>query len=251
MVKVKIKGVNDYEIPCISNVSEDDTKVVIISHGLNSSKESPTVKILMERLAAEGIGSFAYDFPAHGDSPVQGEMFRIKNCLDDLEAVESHVVGIAKDAEIMYFSSSFGAYINIIYLVERPHKGSKSFLRAAAVDMPGIFEDGKTPELIKQLEEDGGFILDEDAIRPLKITKEFCMDLENYDIFKLYEAGTASIVMVHGDEDESASYEDAEEFAKMAGALFFRVKGGEHRLMGPGHVSLVMDTAAAFFNDEK
>lgn len=253
MKKETILSKNNYNISCLNGICGSEKIVVIISHGFGSSKESPTALAMAEALTSRGIGAFAYDFPGHGESPVGGEMLRIENCLDDLAAVEEHVSRLAPEAEIMYFSSSFGAYINLIYLAKRPHKGRKSFLRAAAVNMPGIFRDGETPELKKQLNEQGYFILDEDCVRPLKITKGFCDDLEAHDVFSLYKPGLikseVKIAMIHGDADESASFEDARQFAIQAGASLTIVEGGSHRLMGPGQMELVLETAIKFFTE--
>jgi len=251
MRREAVSGRNNYDIASLHNISGDEELVIIISHGFGSSKESPTAVTLMETLDARGIGAFAYDFPGHGESPVGGEMLRIENCLDDLAAVEAHVRTIAPRAEIMYFSSSFGAYINLIYLAKRTHVGSKSFLRSAAVNMPGIFRDAETPELTKQLEEQGYFVMDKDYVRPLKITREFCDDLAANDVFSLYKPGIienrTKIAMIHGDADETASVKDARRFAFQSGADLLIVEGGSHRLMDPGQMDLVMKAAMDFF----
>ena len=167
--------------------------IVIISHGFGSSKESPTARALAEMLPEYGIGTYGYDFPGHGESPVDGEKLRIDACLNDLSAVEDHVLRLAPTAEIAYFSSSFGAYINLIYLATRPHAGRKSFLRSAAVDMPGLFKKDTTPAQYAELEAQGFLIMDHDYVRPLKIMKEFYGDLERYDVFALYKKGMAEI----------------------------------------------------------
>ncbi len=57
----------------------------------------------------------------------------------------------------------------------------------------------------------------------------------------------AEIAMIHGDADESASFEDAKRFAEQIGAKLTVVEGGKHRLMGPGQMELVLETAIEFF----
>ena len=243
----KILGRNNYEIPCVNNVTEDEKIVVIISHGLGSSKGSPTVLALMEKMESCGIGTFAYDFPGHGESPVDGRKFLIKNCLSDLADAEDHVRLLAPKAEIVYFSSSFGAYINILYLSQRKNTGRKSFLRSAAVDMPGIFKSRETTELIEQLKKNGCFVINEDSERPLIITKEFCDELAENNVFEKYIPKTLSIAMVHGDLDETAPVEDAKKFSGKNNFELIVVKDGYHRLMGPGQMNFVLEKAAEFF----
>lgn len=157
----------------------------------------------------------------------------------------------------MYFSSSFGAYINLLYLSDgdkwepgNPNLEKakpKSFLRAAAVNMPGIFRSRETPELLDLLDSQGYFLLEDGYFRPLKITEKFCQELYANDVFDKYEKGMAELVMIHGDEDESASYDDAVAFAEMAGARLITVKGGQHRLMDEGQMELVLDKAMEVF----
>lgn len=248
MKKETICGLNGYNIRCLNNLSGGERMAVIISHGFGSSKESPTAQAIAVALPEHGIGTYCFDFPAHGDSPVDGEKLRIGNCLDDLTAVEAHVREIMPQAEIAYFSSSFGAYINLIYLAKCPHEGKKSFLRCAAVDMPGLFRNGTSPELYKQLEEQGYVIPDFGYVRPLKITRGFCDDLEAHDLFKLCRPDMAEIAMIHGDADETASVKDARRFAKQFGAQLTEVKGADHRFMIPGGMIKVIDTAVKFFS---
>ncbi|MFZ3131268.1 MAG: alpha/beta hydrolase [Desulfosporosinus sp.] len=247
MKKENISGLNGYDIPCMNNLSGGERMAVIISHGFGSSKESPTAQTIASALPEHGIGTYSFDFPAHGDSPVDGEQFRIPNCLNDLAAVEVHVRELLPEAEIAYFSSSFGAYINLIYLAKCPHAGRKSFLRCAAADMPRLFRNRTTIEQYAQLDAQGYIILDFDYIRPLKIMREFYDDLEAHDVFKLCRLDMAELAMIHGDADETAPVADARRFAKQFGARLTEVKGADHRMRIPGGMEQVIDAALRFF----
>ena len=247
MKRELINGDNGYYIPCLHQLAGKEKLVVIISHGLGSSKESPTAKAVSEALAEQGIGVLCYDFPAHGDSPVDGRMLRIANCTGDLAAVEAYVHKLCPEAEIAYFSSSFGAYINLIYLSICEHRGHRSFLRCAAVDMQGILRRATTPERIKLLESQGYIMLNEDYVRPLMVTREFLNDLETHNVFQLYQSGAAEIAMIHGTADETAPLDDARLFAHIAGARLIEVEGADHRFIIPGGMEKVVQTAVGFF----
>lgn len=247
MKKETITGQNGYEIPCINNIIGDAELVVIISHGFGSSKESSTAQTITAALTKYGIGTFRFDFPAHGDSPVDGEMLRIGNCTSDLAAVEAHVRRLMPEAEIAYFSSSFGAYINLIYLATCKHAGRKSFLRCAAVDMPGIFRRDTTPEDDALIKTQEFVMLDKGYARPLKITREFLADLDLYDVFKLYRPGMTKIAMIHGTNDDTAPIEDVRSFAKQFDAELTEVESADHRFFIPGGMDKVVDTALKFY----
>ncbi|KGK92008.1 hypothetical protein DP73_00085 [Desulfosporosinus sp. HMP52] len=250
MQKESIRGLNGYNIPCVNNLSGDEKRIVIISHGLGSSKESPTAKSIAAALSEHGIGTYSFDFPAHGDSTVDGEMFRISNCLNDLSAVEAYILELRPEADIAYFSSSFGAYINLIYLATRTHTGKRSLLRCAAVDMQGLFKNATSPEQYTKLREQGYIMLDVDYIRPLKITREFYADLDANNVFQLYQRGQAELAMIHGDADETASVVDARRFAKQFGARLTEVKGADHRIRTPDGLNQVIKTAVQFFKED-
>lgn len=251
MKKETIHGRSGYDIPCINNLVDNPKMVVIISHGFGSSKESPTAKAVVAALSEHKIGTCSFDFPAHGDSSVDGEKLRIDNCLNDLASVEDHVSKLQPNAEIGYFSSSFGAYINLIYLATCPHLGKKSFLRCAAVDMPGLFKKMILPEQYAQLETQGYTVMNDDYIRPLKIMKSFYDDLEGHDIFKLFCPNRTKLAMIHGDADETAPIEDARRFAKQFNINLTEVKGGDHRFTIPGGMDQVINAAILFFTEKR
>lgn len=248
MKKELIAGRNGYDIPCLNNTTGREKLAVIVLHGFGSSKSGSTGKTMAAALLRHGIGTYSFDFPAHGDSPVGGEMLRVGNCLNDLAAVEAHVRGLMPKARIAYFSSSFGAYINLIYLVAREHEGRKSFLRCAAVDMPGLFRRSTTPEQVALLAAQGFFMLDmEGYVRPLKITREFFDDLDAHDVFRLCRPGMAEIAMIHGTADEVASIDGARRFSKQFGAALTEVEGADHSFLITGGTERVVDAAVKFF----
>ncbi len=250
MNKEMIPGKNGYDIPCLTQLTGREKTVVIVIHGFGSSKESPTAQAVAEALPNYGIGTVCFDFPAHGDSPVDGEMLRIETCLNDLADVEAYLRRRMPEAEIAYFSSSFGAYINLIYLATREHAGRRSFLRCAAVDMPGIIRRETTPEYRRQLDAQGFVMLDMGDARPLKLTRGFVDDLDANDVFCLYQPGMAELAMIHGTADETAPIGDARRFAGQSGARLTEVEGADHRFLLPGGTERVVDAAVRFFTAE-
>lgn len=135
---------------------------------------------------------------------------------------------------MVYFSSSFGAYLNLIYLSTRPHRGTRSFLRSAAVEMPLLFHS-PTPEQAEELARQGFLMLDQGYVRPLKLTPAFLADLDAHDLFQLYRSGEERVCMIHGDEDQTASPEAARRFAQTFGARLIQVPGRGPQPVRPRH----------------
>ena len=227
MTDTKIAGLY-YPIPCTYEINPSDSSVCIIIHGFGSSKQSPTAQMMLSALRFAGVGVIAFDFPAHGESPVDGDFLRLPYCLADLSSVEQFALNIAKNAEICYFGSSFGAYITLLHLSSGNAVGSRAFLRSAAVSMPQLFKNRILARPVDFKRD--GFILDEQYYRPLKLTQALADDFERSDVFELYKPGSANLHMIHGTLDEIASPDDALRFAKEKSADITLIAGGDHQL---------------------
>ncbi len=234
----------EYEIPYIENLKGDEEQVVIIAHGFGSSMQSPTAQMVLEALPKIGIGSIAFDFPAHGASQVDGDTLSVDNCIKDLGAVEEYVRSKCPKAKVSYFGSSFGAYITLLYLSQNPHKDGKAFLRSAAVNMHVIFDNPTEAEAFAMAQQ-GHLIINYGT--PLKLTQKFVEDLKDHDLFELYKGGNAEVMMIHGACDETIDYGKATEFAQKFDIPLITVEGGDHRLSQEGMPEAVVMTAMDFY----
>lgn len=244
MKQERLTGRNGLQVPGVNGV-DGERKVVIMAHGFGSAKEGFTPKFMNQGLKAAGFGFYGFDFPAHGDSPLEGDDLTIQRCIDSYLAAEQRVVELAPEAEICYFGSSFGAYMTLLYLAAEPHKGNKAFLRSAAIDMPRLtWEIGRQQG--KHFDVDGYCMLT-DYNRPLKLTRAFCEDMDRYDVFQRYEKGTAQLRMIHGERDSTASPAAAKRFAAEKGAEFILFPEAEHRLMEAGNPERALRLAIEFF----
>ena len=239
---------------------------VVISHGFQSSKDGRTPASVAKALDKAGISSIRFDFPAHGDSLLDGEHLRVEECLDHLAEAERIVREALPDAEICYFSSSYGAYLNLLYMAKRPHTGTRSFLRCTAVDMAGIMNawinpddhekievaDFSPADAWAQMEKDGFITFTDDLGRPLKVTKGFFEDLNKNNLNDLYNGQPLAekIVMIHGDADEVAPYEVARSFAEKNGIKLITSEGSDHRFLIPeGVMDKVIEEAIRFYTE--
>ncbi len=209
------------------------------------------VQALQETMPKAGIGVYSFDFPAHGESPIGAAGLRVPFCIDDLAVVEERVRSMAPHAEILYFASSFGAYITLLYLSRRTARGRRAVLRSAAVRMPRLVESWLNVENQARLDKQGYFVPAYDYVREMRITKDFLQDLAEYDVFERYQPGTAALCMLHGAEDSVAPFSDAKAFAEAFGADLIVFPKGEHALMGEGELEKGIKTAIAFLNERE
>lgn len=248
MKKIMLKSPQGYEIP-LWDQSGGAERLLIICHGFASSKDSPMVEALRDTMPRHGIGTLSFDFPAHGESQAGDWRLRVSNCLQDLAAVEAYALKEQPRAEILYFGSSFGAYLTLLYLAQYPHKGERAFLRSAAVTMGDIFSSwikGTPPQWLE--DEHGPFFhMDYEDGRRMAVYRAFLDDLKEQDVFAHYPREGAALFLAHGVQDETAPYEAARRFAQKAGATLFSFPHGEHRLMGEGELEGVLEAALGFF----
>lgn len=240
-----IRRDGSYDIPYRMEKGGGD-KVVIVAHGFASSKESPTVEMLMKELPKKGIGTAAMDFPAHGESPADGDFLTVENCVRDLGDMEDFVRRECPGAEICYFGSSFGAYITLIYLMRNDRKGARAFLRSAAVNISDYFAE-LTDRERRAVNGEGYFML-EDEVRPIKITRELVESLKANDIRESFRPDGLSLLMIHGSADEDIDYSEARAFAEKYAVPLVTVEGGDHRLSIPGAPEKVLEEALDFFD---
>lgn len=245
MLRKTIAGKNGYDIPCIINISGGEKIVAVISHGFGGSKDNRTAQAFAALPSDYGMGTICFDFPAHGESTAGTNMLRVQNCVNDLETVSEYAKKLAPDAEIVYFATSFGAYITLIFLSLSEKKGRKAFLRGAALNMPQILKNNfMTGE---QKPDSGGLIeLIIPIIGSFKVPYEFAEELENYNVFELCRSGAFELAMMHGCRDDICSVEDARRFALQTGARLIEVSGANH-FYYPGGDSRAIKEAFNFF----
>lgn len=248
MQNIILKSRRGYEIPCRATYDGQD-KVLIVCHGFGSSKSSPMVQTLEREMPQLGVGVYSFDFPAHGDSPIWD--LRVPFCIDDLETVETHVRAAAPGAEILYFASSFGAFILLNYLSSRSHEGKRAMLRSAAVAMGGLVDTWVDGRAKADMDRQGYFVPEYDYVREMRVTPAFLQDLQDYDVFKTYRPGRTGLFMVHGGRDSVAPPEAAKRFAAQFGIILLELPNGEHDLMGPGELDQVLAAASSFLAEWK
>lgn len=221
MKKIVLNKTNGYKVPAFLEVPEDASGIVIAVHGLTSSKECSTYKTLFRIFPESGLGVLGIDLPGHGTEEAYEEPLRTDNCIGSIEAAEKYAVSLCPDCDIYYFGSSFGAYLTMLYLSRRDHKGRKAFFRSAAVNMSTLFikEDPSEEEKkqMKDLMEKGFFEVKMDNNRPVVITRALYDELADTDLFNVFEKdryGRHDIAMAHGCDDAVIDPEKAKLFAE-------------------------------------
>lgn len=254
MVKFVIEKENAHRIPCIADIPKNCNKIVILIHGLSSSKESENASYMMKFFAEKGIGTIAYDQPGHGTEDGAHENLLLRNCIESLSTVEKYIMEKYPSAEICYFGSSFGGYVLGIYLARKLNSGRKAFMRCAAVIFPqlivGDVHAEPDPEAMRVINRQGYIdaIVDNQNVRFLK---EFLEELKENSMIDIYCEGlpdNVEISFVHGEKDTVVPVDSVKAFAEKHGYPIVIVPDEGHSISNlPNSPAMVANMAYDLF----
>ncbi|MCD7768823.1 MAG: alpha/beta hydrolase [Oscillospiraceae bacterium] len=244
---MRLHSRHGYDIVCDAWSLERAETVIVAMHGFAGDRKSSCIAALAERMTGPGVGLIDFDWPAHGDSPVDGQALRIQNCLDDLDTVCAYARQ-AGNAPVLYgFATSFGGYIAMLYHHAHPEVFSRLVLRSPALQMPRLL-----PGLLAQAQRTpAGWITGFE--RELLVTEEMAADLQANRLDELYPPGAipGDILVIHGDADDVVPLAASIAFCRAHGLPLAQVPGADHRYKKPGELEQVIDLAADFLGENK
>ena len=238
-----IHGPNGYDIPVMTNIGSSHSTILLCLHGFGGSKRSTVIAALMEQLDRDGIGVFAFDWPAHGDSPAEDPDLTVENCLSDLDAVISYI----RDKwplPISCFATSFGGYLATLYRNVNPNVFQKLILRSPALCMPRIFASFLTETEIEKLLSGEAVQQGYDRLMMLNISFYHSLLRNNPFYEPVHDPG--SILILQGDQDDVVPPQDAEDYAKRNHIRVEWFRGSDHRYKQNGDPEKIVSVTRDF-----
>ena len=171
----------------------------------------------------------------------------IDECLTYLTLVTEYAKEVMKAKRVYNYSSSFGGYLTLRYLIEKGDPFTKIALRCPAVCMyqsmmSYLSEDDKN-KLRKGKEISVGFE------RKMKVDQSFFDSLKSFDVMKHeYFDFADSMLIIHGTKDEMIPIEESRRFAENNVIEFIPVEGANHPFQNPDHMALAIHKIIEFFH---
>ncbi len=235
---MKINGKN-YNIYIKEYIPEKMDEIFIACHGFGGDKDSSAIQKLAQNMSKKNIGVISFDFPAHGESEVDGEFLTLENCINDINAIENYIKNKYNPPKINIFATSFGAYITLLKLIKENSKYNRIILRAPAIKMDEIFKNYLLNENLSDFMERGYSIMGFE--RPMKIYTKYLLELENNKIIDLYNKNY-DMLIIQGDKDNVAPIKDTYEFVNKNKNISLKVlEGADHRMKKDGEIDKVME----------
>lgn len=235
------------DIPCCLTASGTVRRVVLGVHGFGGSKEDPIQKNLAEEMALFSGAAFRFDFPAHGESPV--EALTLEGCIDTLVAVaEETKARYPQVADLCLFATGFGAYVTLLAL---PKLLALPGSLRLVLQTPSVRMD-ETLLAMTGLTRETFWALDRYRIptpRPLDVTYAF------YESLREHSAMTAvpiPMLILHGEADDYIRTEDVKMFQQLNDqAELLIIPGATHRFLEEGAWDMVVDLTRDWFEFEQ
>ena len=221
-------------------------KIIIACHGFGGDKESSTIKDLAEEMVLKNIAVITFDFPAHGESKLDGKELTIENCIYNINTVYRYSKKF--NAPISLFATSFGAYVNLINIARNNNEFQEIVLRSPAIEMAKILKEVLLKESFSKYKENGHTILGFE--RKMKIPYSFYEELLNNNINKIYDnIEIPKMHIIQGNKDEVAMIEDTIKFVENHKNQIELniIDNGDHRMNSPELRKKVMSYANGIY----
>ena len=241
----------ELNIPCVLSCpdSGDVRRVVLGVHGFGGSAADPIQEGIAEEMALFRAATLRFDFPAHGESPMDSEAFTLENCVATLLAVAAYAKAEFPEVEdLCVFATGFGAYVTLVALPD-------------LLDMPGKVKlVMQTPSVrmhetllsMKQLSRPTFQAMGEITFRrrrPLTVKYSFYEDLAENTALTTHPI---PMLILHGEHDDYIPMEHIQHLRRLnEDAKLVIIPGASHRFLEEGAWDMVLDLTRDWFEFEQ
>ena len=216
----------------VLSVPEDAPAIVVMSHGLTSSKDSKIYCELQDMLNAKGIGTLRYDYFGHGGSGGNFEDITLSAACGSLYSAIDFARQHGKQ-DIALLGASFGGLLSIIgAAVKQPIKAL--VLKSPVTDPVRFWRGRLGDEGIKKWAAEG--ILHYDGCgEKYDLKSGFWENINHYDMPLLIQSISCPTLIVHGSADTVVPIGQSRQMAEMTGAELKIIEGAGHAYSNPAH----------------
>ena len=221
------------------------SRVLIAVHGFGGDMRSSVIGAIAEEMGFYDTFTIAFDFPAHGESPMTARELTLDTCQHSLlEVVDFAKARWPQAREYCLLASSFGAYIALLAIDGlRERLGRfKVVLRCPAVRMNKTFlKLARTDE--EGLMKKGRIICGYD--RKMELGYSFFEQLQQNNAVADHDM---PMLILQGDQDELIDLEDIEFFRILNGkSCLVMIPGATHRFNHEGELDMIVDLARDWY----
>ena len=241
----------ELKIPCKLLAPEDDQvrRLVLGVHGFGGSTNDAIQTGIAEEMEMFYAAALRFDFPAHGDSPLDSEGLTLDNCRNSiLTAARWLRESYPQVEDLCIFASGFGSYMTLLVLED-------------LVAMPGRVKlVVQTPALLMH----ETMLAMKDMTEPTLAAMgkvSYRADRPFYATYSFYQELRANIVLaaqpipmliLHGEEDAYIRPDAIQNFRRLnEDSKLVIIPGTSHRFLEEGAWDMVLDLTRDWFEFEQ
>ena len=241
----------ELKIPC--KLSEPDygeiRRVVLGVHGFGGSANDAIQVGIAEEMELFCSATIRFDFPAHGESPLDSPYFTLRNCMDILLIVAKYARERYPQVEdLCIFASGFGAYVTLVTLERLLELPGKVKL---VVQTPSVVMH-ETLLAMARVSEPTFRAMDKVAIhtkRPFEISYSLYEEMQEHIALTVYPI---PMLILHGEQDAFIRMEDIRHLHGLnEGSKLVIIPGTSHRFLEAGAWDMVLDLTRDWFEFEQ
>ncbi len=220
--------------------------VAIATYGFGGTKDNHPLEKFAEKLTAKykGYAVLTFDWPAHGNDG------RKRMSAPESMTYLSLAVGYARaelGAEhLFHYSTSYGGYVALRYLIEVDDPFDAIALRCPAIDAYGVMRATFSPVELEQMARGKKVLAGFE--RKSEFDQEFFDDLRDHDVRHYeYFDHADRILLVHGTRDEMVPIQDSRDFADANVIELLEVPGADHPFTDPQKMDFAIGEIVKFF----
>ena len=224
-------------------------RVVLGVHGFGGSMADAIQEGIAEEMTLFSSASLRFDFPAHGESPLDSDFFTVSNCVDSLLAVAAYAKETYPDIEnLCVFASGFGAYITLTALQDLLELPGRIRL---VVHTPSVMMHETLLSMLRMSKETFR-ALDRRTIparRPFDVTFDFYEELRRNIVLTTYPI---PMLILQGEDDRYIRSADIQNFRRInERSELVTIPGTSHQFMEEGAWDMVLDLTRDWFDFEQ
>ena len=239
------------KVPCrlIEPDYGDIRRVVLGVHGLGGCTTDQIQESIAEEMEMFYAATVRFDFPAHGESPMEGPDFTLDNCKNSVRLAAQWIRQNYPEVEdLCIFATGFGAYITLLCLDD-------------ILEMPGK---------VKLVIQTPSFLMHETLLRMARTTESAFHAAGTHTFrtarpltvsYSLYEEMAENVALVNcpipmliiqSEEDKATPIHDIRQFHRMNElSRLVVIPGTTHRFTEEGAWDMVLDLTRDWFSFEQ
>ena len=237
-------------IPC--RIYEPDfgapKRCILGVHGFGGSKDTEILTTLAEEMSIFGSSMVCFDFPAHGDSPMESDALTLDNCIETLIYTAQWAHNRYPDLDFCIYASGFGAYVTLIALERLEEVVGKVKL---VLHTPNLRMSETVLGMVRMNEEQ---LRAADRVT-LRASRQFDVTYDFYEQVRRHTALTtfdSPMLILHGEKDEFVPLGDMLNFRRInEDCKLVVIPGADHQFQAPGVWDMVVDLTRDWFEWEQ